>query len=110
MDDKSESLMIQPDSTLAESLRKDFTSESCIIALLKSVAAIAKSVGVTVSCDITDVDSNHVVDKVKLTKALGQLATSAGAVLMGGKINPISMLATQNLIRTSPEQDSKNVK
>lgn len=96
MCNEPEVLTIRPDDMLAESLRNDFTSKSCVTALLKSVAEIAKSVGVTISWDITDVDSNYVVDKVKLTKALGQLATSTGAVLMGGKINPISMLAAQN--------------
>ncbi len=110
MGDKPKPLVIQPDDALAESLRKDFTSDSCIGALLASVTDIAGSIGVTVSWEITDVDSGQEVDKVKLTKAVGQLATSVGAVLMGGKVNPISMLAAQNLIRTSPEQDSKNVK
>ena len=110
MGNKPEPLVIQPDDALAESLRKDFTSESCIGALLASVAEIAESIGVTVSWEITDVDPGQEVDKVKLTKALGQLATSAGAVLMGGKVNPITMLAAQSRIRTSPEQDSKNVK
>lgn len=101
MCNEPEALTMQPDSTLAESLRKDFTSESCIGALLASVTEISESIGVTVSWEITDVDSGHTVDKVKLTKALGQLATSAGAVLMGGKVNPISMLTAQKLIRTS---------
>lgn len=110
MGNKSEPLTIRPDETLAESLRKDFTSESCVGALLASVTEIAESIGVTVSWEITDVDSDHTVDKAKLTKAIGQLATSAGAVLMGGKVNPISMLAAQNPIRTSTKQDPKNVK
>lgn len=110
MDNKPEVLTILSDDMLAESLRKDFTSESCISALLASVTEMAESIGVTVSWEITGVDSDHTVDKVKLTKALGRLATSAGAVLMGGKVNPISMLAAQNLIRTSSEQDPKNVK
>lgn len=110
MGDKPEPLVIQPDNVLAESLRKDFTSEACIGALLDSVVGIAKSIGVIVSWEITDIDSGHTVDKVKLTKALGQLATSAGAVLMGGKVNPISILAAQNLIQISPERDPKNVK
>lgn len=109
MGNKPEILTIRPDDTLAESLRKDFTSESCIGALLASVTEISESIGVTVSCEITDIDSNHEVDKVKLTKALGQLATSAGAVLMGGKVNPISLLASQNPLRTLPEKDQKNV-
>lgn len=109
MGNKPEPLMIRPDETLAESLRKDFTSESCICALLASVTEIAASIGVTVSWEVTDVDSEHTVDKVKLTQAIGQLATSAGAVLMGGKVNPISLLASQNPLRTSPERAKKNV-
>lgn len=110
MGDKPEPLVIQPNDALAESLRKDFTSESCIGALLESVSDISKSIGVTISWDITDIDSDHTVDKVKLTKALGQLATSLGAVLMGGKVNPISILASQNPLRTLSRQDPKNVK
>lgn len=86
--------VMTPDSDLAKQLRKDFTAETCVKALMSAAAEMAKAIGITVSwqvIDVLDVD----VDKNGMSKALGRLSTAGGAMLMGSKLNPISMLAAQ---------------
>jgi hypothetical protein len=92
-------LPMSPDADLAAELRKDFTARHCVQALMKSAAEMAAAIGVTVSWDIVSVDDNKDVDRLVLSQALGRMATAGGAMLTGGKVNPISTLDAQNPMR-----------
>lgn len=94
MSDNEKLPVMTPDMDLAEQLRKDFTAKTCVEALMNAAADMAKAIGVKVSWEVIDVLDID-VDKNDMSKALGRLATAGGAMLMGSKINPISMLAIQ---------------
>lgn len=100
---KTEAISVSTDSELAKELRRDFTSRHCVEALMQAAAAMAAAIGVTVTWEIQKVDDID-VDRQQLSKALGQLATSGGAILAGGKINPITALHAQNPIRMIRER------
>ena len=87
-----------PDSELAEKLRKDFTAKNCVEALMMAASEMAAAIGVQVSWEVGDIEDMD-VDQERLSKALGRIATAGGAMLMGGQINPITVLNAQNPIR-----------
>ena len=84
------------DSEVLATLRKDFTARACVEALMQSAAEMAQAIGVEVAWEVVEVTEMD-VEKLKLTKALSRLAAAGGAILMGGKVNPINMLDAQNL-------------
>lgn len=96
MNKSNDILPLIVDTSLAEEIRKDFTALVCTKALMQSAAEMARAIGVEVSWEIGNIDPDKEVDKSELTKALSRLATAGGAVLMGGKINPIRALGTHD--------------
>lgn len=95
----SDTPYIRVDSELSAKLRKDFTSKSCAEALITSAAEMVQAIGVEVSWHIVHINEDKVVDKSELTKALGRLAAAGGAILMGGRVDPISILKAQEHMR-----------
>ncbi len=87
-----EPFSIHPDENLAKELRADFRVEPCVKALMSAAAEMAAAVGVDVSWKLVNVDLEKEVDKAALAAALGRLSTAGGSILMGGHVNPISML------------------
>jgi hypothetical protein len=102
-------LPMSPDASLAEELRRDFTSKNCVQALMKSAAEMAAAIGVTVAWEVVAVDDNKDVDRLELSQALGRMATAGGAMLTGGKVNPISTLDAQNPMRILRDFRNKGV-
>ena len=98
-------LSMTPDMELAKQLRKDFTAKTCVEALMRSVAEISAAIGVTVSWEVVSIE-DKATDREALSKAIGRLATAGGALLTGGKINPISTLDAQDPIRILRENRS----
>jgi hypothetical protein len=94
---------MNPDSELAAQLRKDLTAKRCAEEVLRAATDMADAIGVKVLWEISYVDDNKKVDRAQLIEALGRLATSGGAMLMGSQVNPISTLKTQDPLRTLRE-------
>ena len=92
-------LLMSPDMELAAKLRENFSSTHCVEELLRAVVDMAGAIGVTVSWKIDALDNEKEVNRDDLSQALGRLATAGGAMLMGGKVNPISTLAAQDPMR-----------
>lgn len=107
---KEDILPMHPDEDLASELRKGFTVRACVEALFKSVTEMCSAVGVEVSWQVVSIDEDKIVDRALLSKSLGRVATASGAMLAGGKVNPIKMLDAQDPIRIVREQRQKDVK
>lgn len=88
-------LLLRPDSELAAQLRKDLTARRCVEEMLRSMEYISLSIGVKISWEVIEVEDID-VDRDKLAKSFGRLATAAGSLLAGGKVNPISVLDAHN--------------
>lgn len=98
---------IVPDMELVKKLRKDFSAKTCVEALMDSAVKISAAIGVKVSWELISVNKDKVVNKSELTLALGELTTASGAVLLGAKVNPISILKKENPIRTLREKEKE---
>lgn len=96
----SDTPSLRVDSELSAKLRKDFTAKSCAEALMQSATEMAQAIGVEVSWQIVRVNEDKDVEKSELTKALGRLAAAGGAILMGGRVNPIGILKAQEHMQT----------
>jgi hypothetical protein len=103
MSEEQKPITMQPDMDLADQLRKDFTSKHCVEEVFRAAADMAASVGVTVTWEITSVEAMD-VNQERMSGALGRLATAGGAMLCGGKINPIQVLDAQDPMRLIRER------
>lgn len=96
-------MSMSPDEDLAAELRQDFTAKHCVEALMQAAAEMAAAIGVTVSWEVAKVEDVD-VDRQRLSRALGRLATSGGAMLVGGKINPIRSLKAHDPLQVIRER------
>ncbi len=101
---------MRPDMDLAEKLRKNFTAQHCVEETLGAIQDMASAIGVTVSWQVVSVDEDAEVDRIRLTKALGRMATASGSMLMGGKVNPIATLNAQDPLKILREHRRKEGK
>jgi hypothetical protein len=97
-------ISINPDDELSSHLQKNFTQRACIDALLQAATTMARAVGVTVTWNIESVDEDTIVDRTALAAALGKMTTATGAMLVGGKINPIKVLSEQDPMKILREK------
>ncbi len=103
MIEKQQPLQMRPDMDLAERLRKNFSARSCVEETLWAIQDMATAIGVDISFEIESVDRDKIVDRDKLTEALGRMATASGSMLMGGKVNPITVLNAQDPLKIFPK-------
>jgi len=94
---------MRPDMDLADKLRKNFGARYCVEETLRAIQDMAAAIGVDISWEIVSVDDDKIVDRDKLTRALGRMATASGSMLMGGKVNPIAILNAQDPLKILPE-------
>ena len=69
-----DTFLVKADGDLANKLRANFTSATCVEALMRAVVDMSTAVGVTVEWRVVSVDDDKIVDKAALTIALGRLA------------------------------------
>ena len=105
----SRPLTISPDSNLAQSLREDFTAKRVAEELMRAAADMASAIGVEIAWSVAEVKDID-VDRERLTSALCRLSTAGGATLMGGKVNPISILDARDPLRLIREKRRKDDK
>jgi len=105
MSEEQQPLQMRPDMDLAARLRKSFGARTCVEETLRAIQDMAAAIGVYVSWEIVSVDDDKIVDRDKLTEALGRMATASGSMLMGGKVNPITILNAQDPLKILPKSE-----
>jgi len=102
----SDELSMTPDMDLAKKLRNNFTARACSQAVLDSVTELCATVGVTVKCEIVEVDKDFNVQtqRSEMAAALGRLASAQGALLAGGNLNIIAALNAQEPLQIPRER------
>ena len=101
-------MRVKPDDELAKKLRSNFSTESCATAVMDAVKELLESVGVSLVWSFRNIDTDKTVDKTKMVKSIGKLSTAMGAIMLGGKVNPMkSLVNPYDLIRQQKEKNNE---